>query len=105
MSELDPELQRLLRAASAAEDRVPAEIPFGFDTRVLATWRSLRSENGADDLWAFARTFRRVATGAMVVIVCAGAGAWWQLQASDDLDEAGNAYAMADSVIELGTVQ
>lgn len=104
MSELDPELQRLLRAASAADIDAPAEMPFGFDTRVLATWRSLRSEKGAD-LWAFARTFRRVATGAMVVTVCAGAGAWWQLQASDDLDEAGNAYAMADGVIEAGTVQ
>ncbi len=104
MSKLDSELQRLLRAASAADGHAPTEMPFGFDTRVLATWRSLRSEKGAD-LWAFGRIFRRVAMGAIVVIVCAGAGAWWQFQASDDFDEGGNVYAMADSVIEAGILQ
>ena len=32
-------LQRLLRAAAQVKDDAPAEMPFGFDTRVIAGWR------------------------------------------------------------------
>jgi hypothetical protein len=104
MPDLSSELQRLLRAASA-QPEAPAEAPFGFDTRVVAQWRARRREpNG--DLRAFARIIRRVAVGALLITTCAGAGAWWQLESSDELDEATtNAYAIADSVIEAGSWQ
>src|SRR3954470_14995205 len=104
MPDLNSELHRLLRAASA-ESETPAEAPFGFDTRVVAQWRARRSEpNG--DLRAFGRIIRRVAVAALLITTCAGAGAWWQLESSDELDEAtSSAYAIADSVIDAGSWQ
>ncbi len=99
-------IDRLFRAASAApNESLPEEMPFGFDTRVLANWRASRSSNGNGSL-EFARYFKRIAMAAVVVAACAGTGAFWQLQQNDDLDEAtGGAYAMADSAIEANTLQ
>ncbi|MDQ6911593.1 MAG: hypothetical protein M3119_05830 [Verrucomicrobiota bacterium] len=107
-------LERLLRAAVAApnsesfrerSDSLPDEMPFGFDTRVLANWRASRSSNGNGAL-EFARYFKRIAMAAVVVATCASAGAFWQLRQNNDLDEAtGGAYAMADSAIEANTLQ
>ena len=101
MATNDSELDRLLRAAAKREDE-PAEAPFGFDTRVVAAWRSSRinGNGGASD---FARFFRRVAAGALIIAVIAGAGAVRQFQQDDEFDAAtGGAYAMADSVFEAG---
>ena len=104
MDKRDSELDRLLRAASPEGDARP-EMPFGFDTRVIATWRSQGRESGTD-FWEFARIFRLLTVGAMLLMVCASAGAFWQLQQDDELDEpTANAYAIADSVIEAGTWQ
>ncbi len=101
----EADLQRLLRAAAEAPDGPPAEMPFAFETRVLANWRARRLGEGAE-LWKFARIFRRVALSAVVVTVCAGSAAWWQFQADDDLDSpTANAYAIADTVIDAGTWQ
>jgi hypothetical protein len=105
MANNDSELARLLRAAATRREDDVAEAPFGFDTRVVAAWRSYRSrENG--DVWQLALFFKRVAACAVVIAAFASAGAFWQLQQNDDLDEAtGGAYAMADSVIEAGSWQ
>lgn len=106
MNKLDSDLDRLLRAARHSPGEDPAaEIPFGFDTRVVAIWRG-RGERGLGEYRELARLLRRVAVGAMMLAVCAGAGALWQFQQNDELDEPGaNAYAMADSVIEAGEWQ
>ena len=98
------QLDRLLRsAASAKSDEAPVEAPYGFDTRVVAAWRSYRANEG-DSAWEFARLLKRVATTAVIVAACAGAGAAWQLQQNNDFDDAtGGAYAMADNVIEANT--
>ena len=40
MSDLDPKLARLLRAAGQNGHETSAEMPFGFDTRVVALWRA-----------------------------------------------------------------
>ena len=32
------QIDRLLRSAAQADEEVPAEMPFGFDTRVVALW-------------------------------------------------------------------
>ena len=37
----DHEIDRLLRSAAQSGDEAPAEMPFGFDTRVVALWRAL----------------------------------------------------------------
>lgn len=99
----DSEVERLLRAAAARDaEAAPTEPPFGFETRVVAAWRAARGD-GNGEAWALARLLRRVALGAMIVAVCASAGAAWQLQQDDDLTEAGGAYAIADTLIEAST--
>src|SRR4051812_17111378 len=93
------DLDRLFRAASAAPNESSPEMPFGFDTRVLANWRA--TSNNVEDAWAFARLFRRVTLSAVMVAVCAGAAAWWQLQENEEVDSpTANAYAIADNAIE-----
>jgi len=91
----DVELDRLLRAASKDKDEAPAEMPFGFDTRVIALSR--RNGNGA----VFGALLRRVALMAAAVIVLASAGAWLEFNQSDDvLVASGNEFAIADSAIQ-----
>ncbi|MBO0694658.1 MAG: hypothetical protein J2P56_01010, partial [Verrucomicrobia bacterium] len=36
-----PSLDRLLRSAAEPGDEAPVEMPFGFDTRVVALWRAM----------------------------------------------------------------
>ena len=91
----DVDLDRLLRAAAKEEDEAPAEMPLGFDTRVIALSR--RNGNGA----VFGALLRRVALMAAAVIVLASAGAWLEFNQSDDVIAAsGNEFAIADSVIQ-----
>jgi hypothetical protein len=91
----DVDLDRLLRAASKDKDEAPAEMPFGFDTRVIALSR--RNGNGA----VFGALLRRVALMAAAVIVLASAGAWLEFDQSDDvLVASGNEFAIADSAIQ-----
>ena len=101
----DPDLDRLLRAAAKASDDAPAEMPFGFDTRVLAKARGEAApQNG--EAWRFVRLFRGIATAGAIVAVCAGVAAFWELRGDDDLDDStANAYAMADSLIEAAAWQ
>jgi hypothetical protein len=104
MDKMDADIDRLLRAAAAAQAGTdPIEAPFGFDTRVVARWRSERSVNGRG-LRAFTRLFQSVAVSAALVTIFASAGAYWQLSENDELSEPmANAYAIADGVIEAGT--
>ena len=97
MKQTDHTLQRLLRsAAQAREDQEPS-VPFGFDTRVVALWRSSKG-NGANGI---ARLIRRVVVSAAFVIVVSSA-AWlheWR-ETEDSVDYASNDYAIADTAIE-----
>ena len=91
----DLDLDRLLRAAAQAKDDTPVEMPFGFDTRVIALSR--RNGNGA----VFGALLRRVALAAAAVIVLASAGAWLEFDRNDDaIVASGNEFAIADSVIQ-----
>ncbi len=96
MKDSDLPLDRLLRAAAASRGASPKEMPFGFDTRVLAGWRSdLRS-----DLVDLGRLFRRVILISLGVIAVASAGFYHELSRSDTLgDSLGDEYAIADSAI------
>lgn len=84
----DEILQRLFRAAAVTE--APPEMPFGFDTRVLALARA-SLPNGTIALLA-----RRIAMIALAVIVLAGAGAYRASMADGDLP---SEYVMTDTAI------
>ena len=90
-------LERLLRAARG--DAGAPEMPYGFDTRVVALARATRPDrsSAARDL---ARTFGRIAAGGLVVAIFAAVATYWQLEENDDLAEPlSNAYAFVDTAI------
>lgn len=98
----DADLDRLLRAAAqgAADDPV-IDVPFGFETRVIAlARRNGGRSNGAADLIRFVR---RIGATAVAIIAVASAGAYQQFNADDDdtdMTPIAEAYAMADSAIQ-----
>jgi hypothetical protein len=95
MKDVDADLNRLLRSAAQAAGDAPAEMPFGFDTRVIALAR--RNGNGA----AFGALLRRIALAAAAVIIFASAGAYLEFNSnSDAMFASGNEFAIADSAIQ-----
>jgi hypothetical protein len=97
MKDSDLQLERLLRAAAEARGEQPNEMPFGFDSRVLARWRA----GAKPDLVYFGRLLRRVVYLSLAVLLLAGAGVYHELSlpeaAGDSLG--GDEYAIADSAI------
>ena len=92
----DSDLDRLLRAAAAAQNNQPNEMPFGFDTRVLARARA----HPSGDLQALGRFLRRVVLLSLGVIACASAGAYHELHQNEDLSDAlTDEYVIADASI------
>ena len=91
MKDRDDMLDRLFRAA--AIHHTNPEMPFGFDSRVLALARE-RGQNGSAVIALFAR---RAALLAMAVIVIAAAGVYQLSNSTNDLQ---SEYAMADNAIE-----
>ena len=103
MDKRESDLERLLRAARG-DDNAP-EMPYGFDTRVVALARSTRPDrNGyAREL---ARFFRRIAAGGLAVAVFATAATYWQLEQNDDLAEpSANSYAFVDTAINSELIE
>jgi hypothetical protein len=97
MEDVDLRLKRLLRAASRVDVDLAAEMPFAFDTRVVATWRSAGLTNGN----GLARLLRRVALGAVTIIVLSSAAVGREyVQARKISEPMTNEYALADSAIE-----
>ena len=97
MDKRESELDRLLRAARG-EEPVP-EMPFGFDTRVVALARVARPA-GQIEARVVARLFRRIAAGAIIVAAFASAATYWQMEENEELAEPSwNAYAMVDTEI------
>jgi hypothetical protein len=92
----DVDLDKLLRSAARVKEDEPAEMPFGFDTRVIALAR--KNGNGA----LFGAFLRRIALGAVAVIVFAGAGAFFEFNKNDGeiFATSGNEYAIADLAIQ-----
>lgn len=93
------DLQRLFRSAARAKEEAPIEMPFGFDTRVVA----LARRNG--NVGVVAKLLRRVALAAATVIVFASAGAYVESRNSEAPDAFGNEFAIADSAIQDEMVQ
>ena len=89
-------IDRLLRSAAQAGEEVPTEVPFGFDTRVVALWRAgTPKTNGVMQL------LRRVAVLSIAVIVISTIAAVRELNQSRELRESfANEFAIADSAIQ-----
>ena len=89
-------IDRLLRSAAQGDEEVPAEMPFGFDTRVVALWRAtLPPGEGVMQL------LRRVAVLSAAVIVVSTIAAVREANQSREIRESlTNEFAIADSVIQ-----
>jgi hypothetical protein len=90
------EIDRLLRSAAQAHEEVPAAMPFGFDTRVVALWRGAAPKaNGVMSL------LRRVALLSAAVIVISTIAAVREASQSRDIGESfTNEFAIADTAIQ-----
>ena len=92
------DVDRLLRSAGAAE-QPDAEIPFGFETRVVAGWRS--GEGAGNDFADLSRFLRGAGAVACAVLVVFGTAAWRQYRDETRFaSPATNEYAIADSAIQ-----
>jgi hypothetical protein len=93
-----PALDRLLRSAGRAP-QPDAEVPFGFETRVVAEWRSGR--RGGSDLADLSRFLRGAGALACAVLVIAGAATYRQYREEARFASmTTNEYAIADSAIQ-----
>jgi hypothetical protein len=92
------QIDRLLRSAAQADDEAPAEMPFGFDTRVVA----LRSRSrGATKPNGIASLLRRVALLSSAVIVLSTLAAVLELkQSQEQSNDFTNEFAIADTAIQ-----
>ena len=90
------QIDRLLQSAAQAEEQGPAAMPFGFDTRVVALWRSSTPKtNGVMQL------VRRVALLSIAVIVISTVAAIREANQSREIRESfTNEFAIADSAIQ-----
>lgn len=89
-------VDRLLRSAAQAGEEVPAEMPFGFDTRVVALWRA-----GSPKTNGVMQLLRRVAVLSLAVIVISTIAAVRELNQSREIRESfANEFAIADSAIQ-----
>ena len=89
-------IDRLLRSAAQADEEVPAEMPFGFDTRVVALWRA-----GAPKTNGVMQLLRRVALLSVAVIVISTIAAVREVNQSREIRESfANEFAIADSAIQ-----
>jgi hypothetical protein len=89
-------IDRLLRSAAKVSEQSPAEMPLGFDTRVVALWRTtLPTGDGVMQL------LRRVAVLSAAVIVVSTIGAVGEANESREIRESlTNEFAIADSAIQ-----
>ena len=91
----DHEIDRLLRSAAQAPSHdVAAEMPFGFDTRVVALWRAATKPNGVTSL------LRRVAlVSAGVIVISTLAALREARQSRERFHDLTNGFAIADTAI------
>jgi hypothetical protein len=89
-------IDRLLQSAAQVDEEVPAAMPFGFDTRVVALWRA-----GAPKTNGVMQLLRRVAVLSIAVIVISTIAAIREANQSREIRESfANEFAFADSAIQ-----
>jgi hypothetical protein len=95
-------LTRLLKLAAAAKEEADVDVPFGFDTRVVARWREIKRNDNGD----LARFIRHVALTAIAITVLAGVATYRQVNEDDETTEPlTNDYALVDSAIQRQLLQ
>ena len=93
------DMDRLLRSAAKAPEESAPEAPFGFETRVLAAWRS--RHEGFNDVADLTRFLRRTGAIAFAVLILASAAAYRQFTENVAFSAPQtNEYAIADSQIQ-----
>jgi acid phosphatase family membrane protein YuiD len=92
----EEKIDRLLRSAAEAREEETVSMPFGFNTRVVALWRSgAVTPNGVISL------LRHVALVSVVIIVVSTIAAVREAGQSREIGESLiNEYAIADSAIQ-----
>jgi hypothetical protein len=96
VSDCDDNIERLLRSAARASEDIPAVPPFGFDTRVVALWRS-----GPGKPNGMANLLRRVALLSAAVTLITAVAAFREVRQSREIGESfSNEFAIADSAIQ-----
>jgi hypothetical protein len=91
------DVDRLLRAAALSKEDAPAEMPFGFDTRVVAHWRA---GAGAASV-GLARLLRQVALAAAAIMIIAGTAAYIEAEQNRETGEPfANDFAIAAVAIQ-----
>ena len=92
----DQKIDRLLLSAGQAGEEIPAPMPFGFDTRVVALWRA-----GAKKADGTMLLLRGVALLSAAVIIISTIAALREAGQSREIGESfTNEYAIADSAIQ-----
>ena len=92
------DVDRLLRSAANAPEPAEADAPFGFDTRVVAAWRS--GGDGVNEVADLSRFLRHAGVIAGAIMVLAGAAAYRQYRDEATFAAPTNEYAIADSAIQ-----
>jgi hypothetical protein len=93
------DLDRLFRSAADASEPAVSEVPYGFETRVVAFWRS--GKQGRLDVTELSRFLRRAGAIACAVVILAGAAAYRQYRDETKFaSTATNEYAIADAAIQ-----
>jgi hypothetical protein len=92
------DVDRLLRSAAQNTEPRATEVPFGFDTRVVASWRA--GNGGANDVADLSRFLRRAGVIASAVLVLAAAAAYRQYRDDATFAAPTNEYAIGDSMIQ-----
>ncbi len=96
MKDSNNSFDRLLRLAAQVTEDFPAVPPLGFETRVLAHWRS-----DLNPVHGLSRLLRRVAFLAVAVMLVSTAAAVRELQQASEVgDSVTNEFAIADSAIQ-----
>jgi hypothetical protein len=99
MKRPDADLDRLLRSAANALEPSEPEAPYGFETRVIASWRA--GNGRANDAAELTRFLRRIGAVAFAVLALASAGAYRQFNENEKrTTPQTNEYAIADSAIQ-----
>ena len=92
------QVDRLLRSAAQARDEAPAEMLFGFDTRVVALWSHSRGSAKSNGIGSL---LRRVALLSSAVIVISTLAAVLELkQSQEQSNDFTNEFAIADTAIQ-----
>ena len=98
MKKADADLDRLLRSAATAAPVVP-EMPYGFETRVVALWRA--GLDRTEDVMELTRFLRGIGAVALAIVVIASVSAYRQSNDNEALATPhANEYAIADDAIQ-----